>query len=239
MKTLMRSLTLDDATTALQLAAKFEYLESALYTLGAAAFATGAQAFTPGEASSVLQILKQENAHVTVLKSALGGNAPAQPASSSYDFSGGAGSKTGPFATALTTKTEFFKIAQLIEDAGVRIYKGQLANLMSDKANLTLTVQIHQVEARHAAQIRRLRNQTAWINGSSFDAAYTGAATAAGTQASVALKVYGAAVSDPAALSSSEDNRVQGSIANQPSDSFDEPFSTNEASSFLALFGVS
>ena len=41
-----------DSTGALQLAAKLEYLEAAFYSLGAAAFASGVQAFTPGEATA-------------------------------------------------------------------------------------------------------------------------------------------------------------------------------------------
>jgi hypothetical protein len=227
-----------DPTSALQLAAKLEYLEAAFYAAGASAFASGAQAFTPGEASAVQQILKHENAHVTLLKSILGSNAPTQPASSAYDFTAGSGTKNGPFAAALTTKTEFFKVAQLLEDIGVRALKGQLSTLMTDKASLTTVMQLHQVEARHAGEIRRLRSQNAWISGASFDGGYTGSATTAGTQASVALKVYGASVTDPLTLSTSEDNRVQGAIPNQPSDSFDEPLAATDVMSFALLFGV-
>ena len=82
-----------DATSALQLAAKLEYLEAAFYALGAAAFASGPQAFTPGEASAIQQILKHENAHVTLLRSLLGTSAPSQPANSFYDFTAGSGTK--------------------------------------------------------------------------------------------------------------------------------------------------
>lgn len=227
-----------DSTGALQLAAKLEYLEAAFYSLGSAAFASGAQAFTPGEATAIAQILKHETAHVTLLKSALGSSAPSQPASTAYDFTGGSGARNGPFAAVLTTKAEFFKVAQLLEDAGVRAYKGQLTNFAGDKANLTVAMQIHQVEARHAAEIRRLRAQTAWINGAFFDGGFTGAATTAGTQASVALKVYGATVTDPFTVSTSEDNRVQGAVVSQPSDAFDEPLVTADVMSFAALFGV-
>jgi len=227
-----------DVTTALQLAAKLEYLESALYTLGTSAFASGAQAFTAGEASAIAQILKHENAHVTLIRSLLGSAAPVQPANTAYDFSAGSGSKTGPFAASLTTKAEFFKVAQLLEDLGVRAYKGQLKELMSDKAALTTAIQIHQVEARHAGLIRRVRGQNAWITSATFDAGFTGSSATAGTQASVALKVYGAAVTDPFAASVSEDNRVQGAIPNQNADSFDEPLSTSDVMTVASLFGV-
>ena len=222
-----------------QLIAKIEYLQAALYSLGAAAFASGSQAFTAGEASAIQQILKHENAHTTLIKSMLGSSAPAQPAAASYDFTAGGGTTAGPFSGVLTTKADFFKVAQLLEDAGVRAYKGQLTGLAQDRNTLRTLMQMHQVEARHASIIRRLRGQNAWISASIFDAGYTGSAAAAGTQASIAVKVYGSAVTNPLVPSTSEDNRVQGNVANQAADSFDEPLSSAEVTAFVALFGVS
>lgn len=222
----------------LQLLAKLEYLEAAFYTLGTTAFASGAQAFTSGEATAVQQILKHENAHITLLKSMLGASAPAQPSAASYDFTAGSGTKAGPFAASLTTKADFFKVAQLLEDAGVRAYKGQLPGLASDRSSLLPLLQLHQVEARHASIIRRLRGQNAWISAAIFDAGYTGSAAVTGTQASIALRVYGTPSTDPLVPSTSEDNRVQGSVANQSADSFDEPLSAAEVTAFVALFGV-
>ena len=222
----------------LQLLTRLKYLESALYNLGASAFATGAQAFTAGESSAIQQIIKHEGAHVTLLKSMLGSAAPAQPASSSYDFTAGSGTKAGPFLNSLTTKADFLKIAQLIEDAAVRAYKGQLSGLSGDKTTLRNLMQVHQVEARHASIIRRLRAQNAWITGSTFDTGFTGTATTPNTQASVAVRVYGTASTDPLVATTSEDNRVQGSITNQNADSFDEPLSTADVTAFAALFGA-
>lgn len=220
----------------IQLLARLKYLESALYTVGASAFATGSQAFTAGESTAIQQILKHENAHIALLKSMLGSAAPAQPATSSYDFTAGGGTKAGPFVNSLTTKADFLKVAQLIEDAGVRAYKGQLSGL--DKTSLLTVMQMHQVEARHASIIRRLRAQNAWISGAIFDGGYTGSATAQGTQASVAVRVYGTASTDPLVPTASEDNRVQGSVANQSADSFDEPLSAADVTAFAALFGA-
>ncbi|SDY73941.1 ferritin-like domain-containing protein [Hymenobacter psychrophilus] len=54
-------------------------------------------------------------------------------------------------------------VAQALEDTGVRAYKGQAGNLMSNSALLQVALQIHSVEARHAAHIRTMRGQTAWI----------------------------------------------------------------------------
>lgn len=227
------------ANASLQLVAKIEYLQAAFYSLGLSAFSAGAQAFTAGEATAIQQVAKHENAHVTLVKSVLGSAAPAQPVAASYDFTGGSGTKTGPFPASLTTKTEFLKVAQLLEDAGVRAYKGILTSFGSDKVNLATVAGIHQVEARHAAIIRRLRNQQAWIAGAAFDAGFTGAAATPGTQASVALKVYGTAAPDPLVAITSEDNRVQGSIVNQNAESFDEPLAAADVMAFAALFGVS
>ena len=54
-------------------------------------------------------------------------------------------------------------VAQALEDTGVRAYKGQAGNLMSNSSLLQVALQIHSVEARHAAHIRTMRGQTPWI----------------------------------------------------------------------------
>jgi hypothetical protein len=51
---------------------------------------------------------------------------------------------------------QFLALAQAFEDTGVRAYKGQAANLISTDL-LTAALQIH-VEARHASEVRRLRD---------------------------------------------------------------------------------
>ena len=48
-------------------------------------------------------------------------------------------------------------MAQTFEDTGVRAYKGQAANLQSNRIVLTAALNIHSVEARHAAHIRQMR----------------------------------------------------------------------------------
>jgi hypothetical protein len=48
-------------------------------------------------------------------------------------------------------------LAQAFEDTGVRAYKGQAGNVMSNKTVLQAALQIHSVEARHASQVRRMR----------------------------------------------------------------------------------
>ena len=46
----------------------------------------------------------------------------------------------------------FLAVSQALEDTGVRAYKGQAGNLKSSDEILTVALQIHSVEARHAAQ---------------------------------------------------------------------------------------
>ena len=90
-----------------------------------------------------------------------------------FDFSGGMGSGTGPFKDAFTNLELFLNVAQTFEDTGVRAYKGRAAEIVMGGAYLTAALQIHSVEARHAAHIRLMRkaygsgvgNVKPWITG--------------------------------------------------------------------------
>ncbi len=50
----------------------------------------------------------------------------------------------------------------MFEETGVKAYKGQAGNLITSSKLLTAALRIHLVEARHAAEIRRLRGEKAW-----------------------------------------------------------------------------
>ncbi len=143
----------------LNFALTLEYLEDEFYKAGLAA-----QGLIPGSARTVFtQIGKHETAHVNLLKSVLGSSAVAKP---SFDFTAG-----GAFADVFTNYQTFLALSQGFEDTGVRAYKGQAANLISDNATLTVALQIHSVEARHAAQVRRMRGQKGWITNATTDVA--------------------------------------------------------------------
>lgn len=138
----------------LNYALTLEYLEAEFYTMGAAA-----PGLVPAGApmGAITTIRDHENAHVTLLKNtivALGGTAVAKP---TFDFSAGNGSGNGPFKTVFTDYGLFLAVAQTFEDTGVRAYKGQAANLMSNNDVLTAALNIHSVEARHASHIRSMR----------------------------------------------------------------------------------
>ncbi len=132
-------------------------------------------------------ILANELAHVNFLRNAIhnAGSTPYTPTHYSgdpvtgspivpaaYDFTaGGAFPVYSDYATFLT-------VSQAFEDTGVRAYKGQAGNLQSDHNILTAALQIHSVEARHAAHIRLIRRKAGaadapkpWITGNTAPAA--------------------------------------------------------------------
>jgi hypothetical protein len=143
----------------LNFALTLEYLEDEFYKMGNAA-----SGLIPAADKTIFQqIGKHESAHVQFLKTALGSAAVSKP---TFDFTAG-----GTYPDVFSNYMTFLALSQAFEDTGVRAYKGQAGNLMSDNATLTAALQIHSVEARHASEVRRLRavasNMTikGWING--------------------------------------------------------------------------
>lgn len=139
----------------LNFALTLEYLEDAFYKAG-----LKAKHLIPATDHDVFQeISKNEDAHVKLLKTVLGSQAVAKP---KVDPTAG-----GAFADVLTNYQTFLALSQTFEDTGVRAYKGQAGNLMSNGKILTVALQIHSVEARHAAEVRRIRGEKGWITGDS------------------------------------------------------------------------
>ncbi|MBC8034448.1 MAG: ferritin-like domain-containing protein [Chitinophagaceae bacterium] len=141
-----------EVNNVLNFALTLEYLEAEFYNniVGSAGFLTA-----PSAAQTALtNIRNDENKHVAFLKSVLGMAAVAKP---TFDFTGGSGSGTGPFAGYLANYDVQLAMAQTFEDTGVRAYKGQAANVKSNRVVLTAALNIHSVEARHASHIRQMR----------------------------------------------------------------------------------
>jgi hypothetical protein len=148
------------ATAALQLALTLEYLEDEFY-----AIALGTNGLIPSADQDIIaQISQHEADHVSFLQDALGSAAPDKP---EFDFTGAQGGAQPALLDPFGDYATFLAVAQAFEDTGVRAYKGQAGNLMSNGDLLTAALQIHSVEARHASQIRRLRGQKGWITGNS------------------------------------------------------------------------
>ena len=143
----------------LNFALTLEHLEAEFYVTG-----VGTSGLIPADMRGPFdQIRKHEVAHVAFLKSVLGSAAIAKP---TFDFTAGGGSGNGVFADVFRNPQTFAAVAQAFEDTGVRAYKGQAANLMGHNDVLRAALRIHSVEARHAAQVRRMRGQKGWIAGS-------------------------------------------------------------------------
>ncbi|MDQ2753307.1 MAG: ferritin-like domain-containing protein, partial [Bacteroidota bacterium] len=114
-------------------------------------------------------IFEHEYRHVDFLRTtitSMGGKPVQKP---SFDFTAG-----GAFPTVFSNYDVFLAVSQTFEDTGVRAYKGQAANLISNHAVLTAALQIHSVEGRHASYLRQKRSERAmdesirpWITGSS------------------------------------------------------------------------
>lgn len=226
----------------LNYALKLEYLEAAFYNAGVAATTL---TFSNAEKAAFVTIQNHENAHVSFLKGILNTNAVAQTSqgqNGAYDFTGGFNTTTntvtgtGPFANVLTNVDTYLAVAQAFEDTGVRAYKGQAANLLGNQVVLTAALNIHSVEARHAAAVRLLRrerggagaNTKPWITGAND----TGIAAVANNYAG-------------------EDNVSQGGVTitslagiggnistSAATESFDEGLTMTQVVDLVKIFGV-
>ena len=142
----------------LNYALTLEYLESAFYRLG-----LDSGVIESADRPLFERISADEDAHVAFLTSAvsMAGGTPVSFDDDAFDFTGGDGSGNGPFNPFGDYPT-FLTLSQAFEDTGVRAYKGQAADIATP-AYLTAALQIHSVEARHAAAVRRLRGNQGWI----------------------------------------------------------------------------
>ena len=151
-----------DVNGVLNYALTLEYLEAEYYTTGVAK----AGLIPSGKPlGAITTIRNHEVAHVNFLKQVLGNKAVSKP---TFDFTAG-----GTFGNVFSDYDTFLAVAQAFEDTGVRAYKGQAGILLGNRVVLTAALQIHSVEARHAAHIRQMRrarggaaaNQKPWITG--------------------------------------------------------------------------
>jgi hypothetical protein len=124
----------------LNFALTLEYLEAAFYKEG------NASGVIPSKYRALFRTIgAHENAHVKLLKGALGSAAVKAPA---VDFTAG-----GKYADVFSNFETFATLSATFEDLGVAAYKGQAGNLLGTPV-LTTALQIHSVEARHAAAVR-------------------------------------------------------------------------------------
>lgn len=180
-------------------------------------------------------IRDHEEDHVNFLRTAitgLGGAAPTTYTDANFDWT--ADGLLGD--TTFTNYPTMLAVAQAFEDTGVRAYKGAAPALMSNDAVLQAALQIHSVEARHAAHLRRMRRDLAgaggaptqkpWITGndrgglpSAFQGVYDGEEVT--TQAGVTITgTFGGITID----------------ANAASEAFDEPLTVAQVNTIVMPF---
>jgi Ferritin-like domain len=207
--------TTSGAIDVLNFALTLEYLENEFYKAGNAA--TGL--IPAADKALFAQIGKHETQHVAFLLAALGAKAIAKP---TFDFTA-----KGAFADVLTNYKTFATVSGALEDTGVRAYKGQAGNLMAaeDKPLLEYALQIHSVEARHAAAVRRLLNTNGF---------------APGTKGWISGNI-----GNPTAVYAGDENLVQGGVnltglagkSNTTiSEAFDEPLTKDQVLAIASPF---
>lgn len=187
-------------------------------------------------------ISTDENNHVAYLRQLLGNNVSAANASFitkgpalAFDYTANKGVPGGPFADVFTNYATFLAVAQSFEDFGVRAYKGQAGFLKGLQTELTVALNIHSVEARHASFLRSLR--------ASKGAAIKPWITGDGTTAS-GVPGTSAAANTAAAIYAGEANTTQAGINLTPTlgaaaavqESFDEPIDTTTVTNIVSLF---
>ncbi len=137
-------------TDVLIFALTLEHIEDAFYRSG-----LDAKGLIPEKYVGIFnQIGKHEAAHVAFLSAALGAKAIKRP---KLDLTAG-----GKYADALSNFDTYLALSQTFEDLGVAAYKGQAANLIENDGILTAALQIHSVEARHAAIVRKIGGKASW-----------------------------------------------------------------------------
>ncbi|MGV8856884.1 MAG: ferritin-like domain-containing protein [Devosia sp.] len=133
----------------LNFALTLEYLEAAFYEQG------NKSGVIPSNYKSVFRTIGgHEIAHVKLLKSVLGSAAVKAPG---VDFTAG-----GKYADVFENFDTFLSLSQTFEDLGVAAYKGQAGTLIGSNEILTVALQIHSVEARHASEVRRIGLKFGW-----------------------------------------------------------------------------
>jgi len=137
----------------LNYALTLEYLEYWYYFRG-----VNEVSLTAADRPLFTTIRDHELAHVELLRPAIQGlgGTPVFYEVGDFNFSA---LGFNPFASV----QDFMALSQGLEDTGVRAYKGQAGALVGGGDLLTVALQIHSVEARHASAVRRLRGERGYI----------------------------------------------------------------------------
>jgi len=213
----------------LNFALTLEYLEANFYIK---AVASGI--IPSGDALNSLTVIRDhENEHVTFLKTAItaAGGTPVSFTASNFDFTA-----KGTFPNVFADYGTLLAVAQSFEDTGVRAYKGQAPNLISNNDYLTAALQIHSVEARHAAHLREMRKMANLLVPSGVD-----------VKPWITLNQSGIATAAVQASYNGEENVTQAGVmitniggqkisAAAASEAFDEPLTKDQVTAIVTPF---
>lgn len=213
----------------LNFALTLEYLEANFYIK-----AVNSGIVPAGAALTALTIIRDhENEHVNFLSTAISaaGGTPVAFKASDFDFTA-----KGTFPAVFSNYGVLLAVAQTFEDTGVRAYKGQAPNLITNNDYLTAALQIHSVEARHAAHLREMRR----ANGSLVPGGVT-------LKPWITLNQSGIATSAVQASYDGEENVNQAGIAitningksisaEAASEAFDEPLTKDQVVAIVTPF---
>lgn len=217
-----------------------EIAELGLYNTG-----LGRAGLIPSQDRPAITLLRDvETKHVTFLKLQLGNNiSPTNAALSfaantpNFDYTGNKFSTTtpAPFPTVFTDYNVYLAVLNAFEDTGVRAYKGQAPFLKGNATVLTAALNIHSVEARHAAFLRRLR---AIRSGAAIKPWITGdGATASGVTAPTLAATTAAAVYAGEAVTTQAGVNIAGFVSTSAAqEAFDEPLTTEQVLAILSNF---
>ena len=176
-------------------------------------------------ADKLTVIRDHERQHVHFLTEAIKAAGGTPVTVGKYDFTA-----KGSFPDVFSNYKTFLYVAQGFEDTGVRAYKGQAGNLLNAKPVLQAALQLHSVEARHAAHIRMARR----MNG--FDSDVRPWIVGDDHSASTPL----------AAVYKGEDNHVQAGIdvadfkvGDAATSGFDEPLTKDQVLNIVKPFFAS
>lgn len=217
----------------LQYALTLEHFEARFYKDG---FTALGALIPAGADNAAIQIIRDsETKHVTFLQQVItAAGATPVAAKVTYDFTA-----MGTFPTVFTNYGVFLAVAQVLEDTGVRAYKGRAGELLGQKVYLTAALGLHAIEARHAAKIRYMRRVNGFVPNLK---PYVTGANDSGVPA--ANGNYGGAIPE------SNTNQLGVIITNLPgvggnislnaaTEAFDEPLTAAEVLALVAPFGVS
>jgi len=213
----------------LNFALTLEYLEANFYIK---AVASGI--IPTGDALTSLTVIRDhENEHVNFLKTTItaAGGTPVSFTANSFDFTA-----KGTFPNVFSDYGTLLAVAQTFEDTGVRAYKGQAPNLISNNDYLTAALQIHSVEARHAAHLREMRKMANLLVPSGVD-----------VKPWITLNQSGIGTSAVQASYNGEENVTQAGVmitniggknisAAAASEAFDEPLTKDQITAIVTPF---